>query len=93
MPHGLNSSEAAGPDLIHPKFLHELATELVGPLTTIFRKSLDSCTLPPEWKEAILCSVFKNGDRSLSSNYRPVSLTNFVIILLEKMVRDSLERH
>ncbi|CAH8546979.1 unnamed protein product [Dicrocoelium dendriticum] len=89
----LYPSKAAGPDSIHPKLLHELAGELSGPLTMVFQKSLDTCTLPSEWKEAVICPIFKNGDRSLSANYRPVSLTSVVVKLLEKLVRDSLECH
>ncbi|CAH8603599.1 unnamed protein product [Dicrocoelium dendriticum] len=89
----LNPSKASGPDLIHPKLLHELATELSGPLTIVFRKSLASCALPSEWKEAVICPIFKHGDRGLPANYRPVSLTSVVVKLLEKLVRDSLESH
>ncbi|CAH8665379.1 unnamed protein product [Dicrocoelium dendriticum] len=51
---GPNPSKASGPDLIRPKLLHELAAELSGPLAIVFQKSLDSCALPSEWKEAVI---------------------------------------
>ncbi|CAI2738131.1 unnamed protein product, partial [Dicrocoelium dendriticum] len=89
----LNPSKAAGPDSVHPKLLHELAVELSGSLTMVFQKSLDICTLPSEWKEAVICTIFKSDDRSLSANYRPVSLTSVVVKLLENLVRDSLQGH
>ncbi|CAH8637179.1 unnamed protein product [Dicrocoelium dendriticum] len=90
---GINPSKASGPDSIHPKLLHELATELSGPLTCVFSISLDSCSLPSEWKEAIICPIFKGGDSALPANYRPVSLTSVVVKLFEKLIRDSVENH
>ncbi|CAH8449918.1 unnamed protein product [Dicrocoelium dendriticum] len=90
---GLNPSKASGPDSIHPKLMHELAAELSGPLTCMFTISLDSCALPSEWKKAIICPIFKGGDRVLPANYRPVSLTSVVVKLFEKLVRDSVENH
>ncbi|CAH8658828.1 unnamed protein product [Dicrocoelium dendriticum] len=89
----VNPTKASGPDSVHPKLLHELAGELSGPLTCVFQKSLNSCILPTEWKEAVVCPIFKCGDKDLPANYRPVSLTSVVVKLLEKLVRDTVENH
>jgi hypothetical protein len=32
-------------------------------------------TLPTEWTEGIICTIYKKGDR-ICSNYRPISLLN-----------------
>jgi hypothetical protein len=37
----INPNKAAGPDIIKPKLLKELATEIAPILTIIFRKSFD----------------------------------------------------
>ncbi|CAH8641175.1 unnamed protein product [Dicrocoelium dendriticum] len=89
----LNPSKAAGGDAIHPKLLYELADELCSPITHLFVKSLRGCSLPKDWKEAIVCPIFKKGDKHLPDNYRPVSLTSVLVKLLEKLVRDALEGH
>jgi hypothetical protein len=34
--------------------------------------------MPSDWKKAIVVPIYKGGDRSLVSNYRPVSLTSVV---------------
>jgi hypothetical protein len=40
-------------------------------------------TIPPEWKEANVVPIFKKGDKSRASNYRPVSLTVVTCKMLE----------
>ena len=44
-------------------------------------------------KKAVIVSIYKKGDRSLASNYRPVSLTSVVCKLLERLIRDELLKH
>jgi hypothetical protein len=44
-------------------------------LTKIFQISVNTGTIPDEWRSALIVPVFKKGDRHQASNYRPVSLT------------------
>jgi hypothetical protein len=39
---------------------------------------------PDQWKIAHVIALFKKGDKSLPSNYRPVSLLSCVSKILEK---------
>jgi len=43
-------------------------------LRTIFSVSLLTGTIPSEWKQAVVTSVFKEGDCQNASNYRPISV-------------------
>ena len=59
---------------MHPHFVTETAAELAHPLSIILRKSLESKTIPVEWKKGRITALFKKGNKKLASNYRPVSL-------------------
>lgn len=89
----LNGSKSCGPDNCHPFFLKECAAELCEPLTVIFRKSVECGKLPNDWKVANVTCIFKKGDKSSASNYRPVSLTSVVCKLLEKVVKEKILQH
>ena len=71
----LNASKAMGPDGIHLRVLKELAPEISEVMAHFFQQSINSGTIPNEWKNANICPLFKKNDRSTPSNYRPVSLT------------------
>ena len=68
--------KASGPDRIHNRILHEGAHQLAKPLCDLFNVSLTLCILPSSWKISNVYPIFKSGDPSIPSNYRPVSLLN-----------------
>ena len=68
-------------------------TQVAKPLSIIFNKSLQDGTVPQDWKLATVCPIFKKGDRSDPSNYRPVSLTSVPCKVLESIIRDELSSH
>ena len=82
---GLNPTKSCGPDECHPRMLKETADILSGPIHQLFTKSLQSGTLPKQWKEANVTCIFKKGDKSSPGNYMPVSLTSVLCKSLEKM--------
>ena len=52
----------------------------------IFQASLHQCLIPMDWKSANVVPAFKKGERSIQSNYRPVSLTYICSKLLEHII-------
>ena len=59
----------------------------------LFQQSIDTGEIPKEWYLANICPLFKKGDRSLTCNYRPVSLTCIPCKLLEHSVCSNIMAH
>ena len=86
-------SKAAGPDGLRPRVLKELSSELVPILTLLFQASLNQQSLPDIWKHANVNPIYKEGDKTNPSNYRPVSLTCISCKLLEHIICSNLMQH
>ena len=89
----LNISKAAGPDGLRPRVLKELSSELAPILTLLFQASLHQQSLPDIWKHANVNPIYKKGDKTNPSNYRPVSLTCISCKLLEHIICSNLMQH
>ncbi len=89
----LQPKKAAGPDTIPARVLRDYAEEIAPGLTCVFQQSLDSGSLPEDWRQANISPVFKKGDRTKASNYRPVSLTSICCKTLEHIVHASIMDH
>ena len=89
----LKNNKATGPDGISPKLLKLAGTAVVGPLTSLFMQSIRECRVYNNWKVARLTPVFKKGDPTVMSNYRPLSLLSVPSKILESCVADMIAKH
>ena len=78
---------------MHPKVLKECSEEISTPLYIVFRKSLDSGTLPEDWKTARVTPIFKKGQKTKAGNYRPVSLTCIPCKVMETLIKNKILEH
>ncbi len=90
-------NKSPGPYEIYPLDLKECKEVLSGPLTSVFRKSVDTGFVRSLWKEANVTLFFKKEDKASTANYHPISLTSVVRKILQSIIarniRDHLERH
>jgi hypothetical protein len=54
--------------------------------------TVNNAAIPSDWKKAIVVPIYKGGDRSLVSNYRPASLTSIVCKQMEHVVSSYLKK-
>ena len=83
----ISASSAPGPDGIQASFWKKCAIELAVPLQILFIQSLESGIIPECLKRAAIVPVFKSGDKSLTSNYRPISLTPILMKIFGRVIR------
>ena len=82
----LDPNKALSIDGIGPKILKNCSESLFQPLCHLFNLSLSSSIIPIEWKIHRIIPIFKSGDRSSISNYRPISLLYNVSKVLEHII-------
>ena len=80
----LNPKKACGPDKMPILVLQETVNEIAPVLQSLFQQSPNESKIPSDWKKANIVPIFKKGDRTKPSNYRPVSLTAVVSKMLEQ---------
>ena len=85
--------KATGPDNIPGRLLKEAAEELAPGLAHLFQISIDNGTIQLDWKSALVTPVFKKGNQSSPSSYRPISLTSIVCKTLEHVIHSSVISH
>jgi ribonucleases P/MRP protein subunit RPP40 len=83
-------NSAAGPDGLSAATLKKLAGDLACPLSQLFNLFMHMEDIPSLWKTALVVPIFKKGDSSLPSNYRPISLTCTLCKLFERCIKDSM---
>ena len=86
----LNVNKASGPDGIGNKILKNIAYSISRPLSMILNKSLQLGRFPEQWKLANVVPIYKKNDRSVASNYRPVSLLSNLSKVFERLVFNKL---
>lgn len=87
----LKTKATPGPDEIPNSFLHRYAEMVSHFLAIIFRASLLSSSLPPDWRVARVVPIHKTGDTAFFNNYRPISLTSSCCKLLEHIVANYIK--
>ncbi|HEY6436402.1 MAG TPA: reverse transcriptase family protein, partial [Ignavibacteriaceae bacterium] len=70
----LSTGKAPGVDQMPYEFIKAGGPILIPYLTKIFNQILHSGIYPKEWALAIICSIFKSGDKNDPNNYRGISL-------------------
>jgi hypothetical protein len=89
----LKTKNSFGYDGISTKLLKISSGFISSPLTHICNKSLSSGIFPDRLKYAVVKPLFKKGDRSNITNYRPISLLSSFSKVIEKIMYNQIQEH
>ena len=87
---GVNIVRATGHYKISKKKLKLAAPVISQALADFFNFSIESNTFPTDWKIAKIFPLFKNGERSDPSNYRPISVLPAIARVFERLVHEQM---
>ncbi|KAK0142318.1 putative RNA-directed DNA polymerase from transposon X-element [Merluccius polli] len=89
----LRDSKAKDAYNMDTTFLKTHKDALVCPIVQLINLSIKQCIFPSNWKKAVVTPIFKAGDQSNVSNYRPISILPVVSKVAEKWVAQQLTAH
>ena len=69
----IRANKATGPDGIDAAIWKNCASELKVPMHKLYRKSLDTTTIPAIWKKMEITPIYKKGVPNVPQNFRPVN--------------------
>ena len=82
--------KAPGLDGVTTCLLKECAQGIACSLCCLFNRSFTEQHFPSAWKNALVVPVFKRGDHSLLTNYRPIASLSSVGKVCERIVYNKL---
>ena len=89
----MKSKKSCGYDEISNMLLKHLIPVIQIPLCVVINKSLLSGEFPELMKIAKVVPLYKNGERNLPDNYRPISLLTVLSKVLERVVYNFVVKH
>jgi len=83
---GFDKNKVASTGNLPMMFFMQLSLALSLPLSIIFNKSMMQKKFPSKWKIGFVSPIFKEGDKSKVTNYRPVSILCAMSKIFERLV-------
>ena len=89
----MKRSGACGPDGISIRILL-LSFDAIGHiLLHIINSCLTRCDIPDSWKHSLVHPIYKSGDPTSASNYRPISIVPVITKIVERVVQRQLHAY
>jgi hypothetical protein len=74
----LPNRKAPGSDHLRAEMLKPIITPITPLLHYLYTICWQWSYVPPLWRHAQVCPIFKKGDPTMAANYRPISLTSIL---------------
>ena len=85
-----NIKKSTGYDNLPPKIVKISADILTAPTTNLVNLMIKTSIFPDSAKKAAISPIFKNDDRTIKSNYRPLSVLPCFSKIFENVLKDQI---
>ena len=89
----IKTAKSFGTDYISSYFLKLALPFIENSLALLFNSSMEKSQCPDAWKIARIVSAFKDEDKEIKSNYRPISILPVISRLFEKLITDQVYQY
>ena len=89
----IKTAKSSGTDNISSYFLKLAFPFIEKSLAILFNTSFETSQFPDSRKVARVTPLFKGGEKTNKSNYRPISVLPVISRLFEKLITDQLYQH
>ena len=86
----VKTAKSFGTDNISSYFMKLALPYIENSLAFLFNTSIETSQFPDSWKVARITPIFKDGDTTEKSNYRPISVLPVISKLFEKLFFNQL---
>jgi hypothetical protein len=85
------TGKATGIDQLYGEVFKFCAGQIAPILTKFFNRIETDLTIPHDWTQAMICPVYKKGDKTNIANYRPIALTSVCRRIYERLIKGKLD--
>ena len=89
----IKNGNSVGYDELSTNLLKSIAGVIFEPLVHIFNLSINSGIFPSRWKIARVIPLYKQGDKSDVSNYRPIAILSPLSKVFEKILKERISSY
>jgi hypothetical protein len=89
----LKENKPSGPMGIPVKIFKDIISVIITPTTNLFHSFVLQSRVPSLLKAANVTPIFKKGDNSNPTNYRPISVTSVISKIFETVMKTQIEAH
>ena len=89
----LKNKHSAGWDGLSSYVLKQIVPSIIEPLAHVFNLSLKTGYIPPEFKVSRVIPLYKDGEKDVFGNYRPISLLPTFSKLFEAVVNEQIRNY
>src|SRR6218665_1052488 len=87
------STRSAGPDGVDPLVARNTVVNIAEVLSDVINSSFVTGHIPQQLKIVKITPIFKQGDKMIISNYRPISILSYFAKIMEKAMYNRLSSY